>query len=77
MTKRYYRPPRDYQDQELTRAKSKAKQRIRELLAEGTVEAEEEFVGLLKEVNEAMTPEELVEWVTLFRDAANERGPYR
>jgi hypothetical protein len=72
MPKNYWRPPRDYYDEEKLRKKRETLELVREIL-ENTAD-ENEFAEAVKNANPVVTPEELVDLIQLFRAYARETG---
>ena len=70
MTKRSWPPKRDYYDEERLRAISEIRRALPDLLEYGT---EDDFVELVKKWRKDITPEELMEWIKLFRACVNEK----
>jgi hypothetical protein len=65
MTKHYWRPPRDYIDQEKIEAKKKILGYIKELMERGD---EQGYIELLRKLNPKISNEEIEERLTQFRE---------
>jgi len=70
MSKRYWRPGRDYYDQELIRAKQEARKDLAFLIESGT---DAEIRAYARAQNPKITEDELDEVVRLAHDARRER----
>jgi hypothetical protein len=71
MDKRIFPSKRNYIDQNKVRAKKKILEALPEIIEYGT---EDDVIELAKTWHPNLTPEELQELVTLFRDAKRERA---
>lgn len=69
MTKRYS-GKRDYYDEERLKAIAEIRRGLSDILEYGT---EEDFVELVKKWLKDIAPEDLKEWITLFRAAVREK----
>jgi hypothetical protein len=70
MSKRPGGPGRDYYDQERLKAIAEIRRALPEMLEYGT---EDDFVELVKKWRKNITPEELTEWIKLFRASVREK----
>jgi len=61
---------RDYYDEERLKAIAEIRRGLPDILEYGT---EEDFVELVKKWLKDITPEDLKEWITLFRSAVREK----
>ena len=61
---------RDYYDEERLKAIAEIRRGLPDILEYGT---EEDFVELVKKWLKDITPEDLKEWITLFRAAVREK----
>ncbi len=69
MTRRYS-GRREYYDEERLKAIAEIRRGLPDILEYGT---EEDFVELVKKWLKDITPEDMKEWVMLFRDAVREK----
>ena len=71
MSKRYWRPPRDYYDRERIRKKRETLELLQEIM-EHTAD-EEEFVEAVKSVDPDVSPNKLAELIKLFHASVREK----
>ena len=70
MAKGYWHPKPHYYDEERLKAIAEIRRGLPDILEYGT---EEDFVELVKKWLKNITPEDLKEWITLFRAAVREK----
>ena len=70
MAKQYWRPKPDYYDEDRLKAIAEIRRGLPDILEYGT---EEDFVELVKKWINDITPEDLKEWIMLFRAAVREK----
>jgi len=63
-------PTRDYYDEERLKAIAEIRRALPEILEYGT---EDDFVQLVKQWRKNVTPEELADWIRLFRACVREK----
>lgn len=63
-------PTRDYYDEERLKAIAEIRRALPEILEYGT---EDDFVALIKKWRRDATPEELADWIRLFRASVREK----
>ena len=71
MSKQFWRPPRNYYDQDKLRKKQETLQLLKEIL-ESTAD-ENDFVEAVKSVNPSVSAEELAELIKLFHASVREK----
>ncbi|MFZ0314832.1 MAG: hypothetical protein WAL85_19170 [Candidatus Korobacteraceae bacterium] len=70
MARQYGPTKRDYYDQERLKAIAEIRRALPEILEYGT---EDDFVQLVKKWRKNVTPEELTDWIRLFRASVREK----
>lgn len=69
-----YRTEKDLRErEEIAKVRSELLERISRLIRTGGHEAESEYVAVLKQIRQDMSPEELKERIRQYHDAVNER----